>query len=157
MLRERAWDVMRPDVLALREDMSLGEAATALRRALRLGPDQGCAVILSKDGEYLGVLTAWGLLMHLEECALEDSLLTSAGSDFEDTFRQLCRKCFSRPVGEVARLDAPVVKPAEPLFLVLRALLGAKQRFAVVKEGDKVLGVIAAEDLFRELELDLEG
>lgn len=157
LLRERAWDVMRTDFVTVRETTSLREAAKTLRTAMRDQPNQACAVVLGQGGEYRGVVTAWWLLLYMEKCALEDSLRLSVGVDFEETFRNISRKCFTRPVSNALERDVPVVKPQDPLFVVLQAMLSTRRRWAVVMEGGKVLGVIAAEDVFLELEMEAES
>lgn len=154
LLRERAWDVMRSDFVVIRETDSLREAAVALRKAMKQHPESACAVVLTPDGEFRGAVTAWWLLLYTEQCALEDSLKLTNGQDFETKFRTVCRKCFSRRAGEVVERDLPIVKPQDPLSAVLEAMLSTRRRWAVVMEGGKVLGVIAAEDVFMQLEWD---
>lgn len=155
LLRERAWDVMRTDLVSVRDTDSLREVASKLRKAMKSQPDRSCAVVLGEDGEFKGVITAWWLLLHMERKALGDSLKSKAGQDFGARFRTVCRKCLSDRAAEAVERDVPVVKPQDPLFMVLEAMLSTRRRWAVVMEGGKVLGTIAAEDLF--LQLDWEG
>ncbi|WP_243311894.1 CBS domain-containing protein [Fundidesulfovibrio agrisoli] len=152
LLRERAWDVMRTDFITIRESDSLREGALRLRKAMKDHPERACAVVLSADGEFKGAVTAWWLLLYTEQCALDDSLKLTQGQDFETKFRTVCRKCFSRRAGEVVERDLPVVKPQDPLAVVLESMLSTRRRWAVVLEGGKVLGVIAAEDVFMQLD-----
>jgi len=151
LLRDRAWDVMRTDMVMVKDGDSLREVAVALRQAMKEQPDRACAVVLSQEGEFRGVVTAWWLLLYLEQCALEDSLKLKEGTAFESKFRTTCRKCYSRSAGQAVEIDVPVVKPQDPLFTVLEAMLTTRRRWAVVLEGGKVLGVIAAEDLFMQM------
>ncbi|GFK93562.1 hypothetical protein NNJEOMEG_01396 [Fundidesulfovibrio magnetotacticus] len=151
LLRDRAWDVMRTDMVTAKDGDSLREVAVALRSAMKEQPDRACAVILSEDGGFRGVITAWWLLLYLEQCALEDSLKLKEGTAFESKFRTTCRKCYARVAGDVVERDVPVVKPQDPLLTVLEAMLTSRRRWAVVMEGGKVLGVIAAEDLFLQM------
>jgi len=155
LLRERAWDVMRPDLVIVRESDSLRDVAVSLRLAMKEQPGKACAVVLSGEGEFRGVVTAWWLLLNMERSALDDSLKPDGGRDFDEKFRTACRKTFSRRAGEVVEPDVPVVKPQDSLFTVLGAMLASRRRFAVVMEAGRVLGTIAAEDLF--LEMDWEG
>uniref|UniRef100_A0A7C3W7X2 CBS domain-containing protein n=1 Tax=Fundidesulfovibrio putealis TaxID=270496 RepID=A0A7C3W7X2_9BACT len=152
LLRERAWDVMHTDVVTVLETESLRDVAVKLRKAMKTNPEKACAVVLSANGEFKGAVTAWWLLLYTEQCALEDSVKLGSGSDFETSFRTVCRKCFSRRAGEVVELDVPLVKPQDPLAAVLEAMLSSRRRWAVVMEGGRVLGVIAAEDVFMQLE-----
>ncbi len=158
LLRDRAWDVMRTDMVEVREKDSLRDVALCLRQAMKGQPDKACAVVLSSEGEFKGVVTAWWLLLYLEQYAQEDSLRLRGKGDFEGTFKTICRKCFSRIAGDVVERDVPVVKPQDPLTSVLEAMLTTRRRWAVVMEGGKVLGVIAAEDLFMQMDWEkIEG
>jgi CBS domain-containing protein len=152
LLRERAWDVMRTDFVVIRESDSLREAAVHLRKAMKENPERACAVVMTSDGEFRGAVTAWWLLLYVEQCALEDSLKLTNGQDFETKFRTVTRKCFARRAGEVVERDMPIVKPQDPLSAVLEAMLSTRRRWAVVMEGGKVLGMISAEDVFMQLE-----
>lgn len=158
LLRERAWDVMRTDMVSVSEDMSLRDAATALRGAMKIQSDRACAVVLGKGGGFKGVVTAWWLLLYMERCVMRDSANPGGERRAEEAFRTACRKCFSERAGDMVERDVPVVKPQDPLFVVLKAMLTTRRRWAVVMEGEKVLGVIAAEDVFQHMDFDaLEG
>ena len=157
LLRERAWDVMRTDVITVRESNSLREVALSLRQAMKAQPEKACAVVLTEEGEFKGVVTAWWLLLYMEQNALEDSRKLKGGEDFAARFSTVCRKCFSRRAGEAVERDVPVVKPQDTLSVVLEAMLSTRRRWAVVIEGGKVLGVIAAEDLFMQLDWEELG
>ena len=154
LLRERAWDVMRAEFVTVLESDSLREVAMSLRAAMKDQPGKACAVVLSADGEFRGVVTAWWLLLYLEQYAIDDSPALKGGPDFERKFRTVSRKCFSRRAGEVVERDVPVVKPQDPFHVVLKALLSSRRRWAVVMEGGKALGLIAAEDVFMQLDFD---
>ena len=155
LLRERAWDVMRTDPVLVREDHSLREVGMRLRGAMKDHQDRACAVVLSDEGEFRGVVTAWWLLLLMEREALSDSLKLKDVKDFEARFHNACRKSFSLRAADTVEKDVPVVKPQDPLFAVLAAMLKKRRRWAVVMEGDKVLGVVCAEDLF--MQVDWEG
>lgn len=158
LLRERAWDVMRTDLVEVREKDSLRDVALRLRKAMKERPDKACAVVLSGEGEFRGVVTAWWLLLYLEKYALGDSLNLKARGDFEGKFNTILRKCFSKNAQDALERDVPVVKPQDPLTSVLEAMLTTRRRWAVVMEGGKVLGVIAAEDLFMQMDWEkIEG
>jgi CBS domain-containing protein len=154
LVRERAWDVMRVDLVTVLESDSLHQVALSLREAMKDQPGKACALVLSESGEFKGVITAWWLLLSLEQSAMDDALKPGEGPDFEARFRIAGRKCFSRRAGEVVEHDVPVVRPQDPLFVVLGAMLASRRRWAVVMEGGKLLGAIAAEDLFMEMDWD---
>ena len=154
LLRERAWDVMRTDMATVSEDMSLRDVAKVLRAAMKERGHRACAVVLSETGGFKGVVTAWWLLLYMEQCALKDAPRLGAGREGDDAFRTMCRKCFSVRAGEMVERDVPVVKPQDPLFVVLGAMLSSRRRWAVVMEGGKALGLIAAEDVFMQLDFD---
>jgi CBS domain-containing protein len=56
-----------------------------------------------------------------------------------------------RKVAEAARRDIPKVQPSEPLHLVLDAMIKVDSRFAVVLEGERLLGLVPLGEIFREL------
>jgi CBS domain-containing protein len=149
---------MRTDFVSVRASESLRDAAVTLRKAMKDQPNRACAVALSDEGEFMGVVTAWWALLYMGKSALKESLKPKEGREFEDKFKVACRKRFSERVGDALEKDVPVVKPQDPLVVVLLAMLESRRRWAVVMEGGKVLGVIAAEDLFMQMEWDeLEG
>ncbi len=154
LLRERAWDVMRTDMATVSENMSLRDVARVLRSAMKERGHRACAVVLTEAGNFKGVVTAWWLLLYMEQHVLKDAPRPGGGRDSDETLRTICRKCFSARAGDMVERDVPVVKPQDPMYVVLGVMLASRRRWAVVMEGGKVLGLIAAEDVFMQLDFD---
>lgn len=151
MLRKRAFDAMRTDVLSVDAQDLLEDVAAKLGRHLENSPDMD-AVVVTRQGRYLGVVSLRTLLSDLNDCALDASLRTSLGpEDFETIYRDTCRRCMNRRAAEAARRDIPKVSPADPLHLVLDAMIKADSRFAVVLEGERILGLVPLGEIFREM------
>ena len=151
MLRKRAFDALRTDVLAVDAGEMLEAVADKLGRHLEKSPDMD-AVVVTRQGKYLGIVSLRTLLGDLNDCALDASLRTSLGpEDFETAYREACDRCMHRKVAEAARRDIPKVQPSEPLHLVLDAMIKVDSRFAVVLEGERLLGLVPLGEIFREL------
>jgi CBS domain-containing protein len=151
MLRKRAFDALRTDVLAVDAGEPLENVAAKLQQHLEKSPDLDAAVVM-RQGRYIGVVSLRTLLSDLNDCALEASLRTSLGDDdFEDTYRAACRHCMARKAADAARRDIPKVAPSDSLHLVLDAMIKADSRFAVVLEGDRLLGLVPLGEIFREM------
>ncbi len=151
MLRKRAFDALRADVLAVDAAETLDAVAVKLEKHLEESPDMDAVVVLRR-GRYLGMVSLRTLLGDLNDCALDASLRTSLGDDdFEATYREACRHCMARKAFEAARRDIPVVSPSQPLHLVLDVMIKADSRFAVVLEGERLLGLVPLGEIFREM------
>ena len=151
MISKRAFDALRTDVIVVDAGESLEAVAGKLRKHLEKSPDMD-AVAVMRQGRFLGVVSLRTLLGDLNDCALDASLRESLGDDdFEDTYRLACRRCMCRKAAEAARRDIPKVAPSDSLHLVLDAMIKADSRFAVVLEGEKVLGLVPLGEIFREM------
>jgi CBS domain-containing protein len=151
MLRKRAFDAMRADVLIVDAGETLDALAGKLQQHLEKSPDMDAVAVMRK-GRFLGIVSLRTLLGDLNDCALDASLRTSLGDDdFEATYRDACRHCMARKASDAARRDIPRVAPTDPLHLVLDAMIKADSRFAVVLEGERLLGLVPLGEIFREI------
>jgi len=151
MLRKRAFDALRTDVLVVDAGESLEVVASKLQKHLVKSPDLD-AVVVMRQGRFLGVVSLRTLLGDLNDCALDASLRTSLGDDdFEETYRSACRHCMSRKASDAARRDVPTVAATDSLHLVLDAMIKVDSRFAVVLEGERLLGLVPLGEIFREM------
>lgn len=154
MIRKRAWDVMRGEYPSVRVEQTLEEVAAAIRSFRETWPDMDAAAVF--DGEnYLGLIGAFAILKELEKCALADSLRLSVGrDDFEATFREECHQCLKAAAASAVDRKIPVLPPGEPLFLVMDAMLKADRAYAAIVEGGRLLGLVLAGDVLKELRID---
>lgn len=151
MLRKRAYDALRTDILTVAADDVLETVADKLNKHLEHSPDMD-AVIVMRGGRYIGIVSLRTLLGDLNDCALDASLRTSLGpDDFETVYKEACQHCMRRRVSDAVRRDIPVVAPSDPLHRVLDAMIKADSRFAVVMEGPRLLGLVPLGELFREM------
>ncbi len=151
MIRKRAFDATRTDVLTVDAGETLEAVSGKLERHLEKSPDMD-AVAVMRGGRFYGVVSLRTLLGDLNDCALDASLRTSLGDDdFETTYRDACRHCMARHASEAARRDIPRVAPADPLHLVLDVMIKADSRFAAVIEGERLLGLVPLGEIFREM------
>lgn len=151
MLRKRAYDAVRTDLLRVDADDLLETVADRLEKHLETSPDMD-AVVVTRQDRYWGIVSLRTLLADLNDCALDATLRSSLGpGDFETVYSQACHRCMNRKVADAVRRDIPVVPPSEPLHLVLDAMIKADSRFAVVLEGPRLIGLVPLGELFREL------
>ena len=151
MLRKRAFDALRTDVLVVDAGELLDTVASKLQKHLAKSPDLD-AVVVMRQGRFLGIVSLRTLLGDLNDCALDASLRTSLGDDdFEETYRTACQHCMARKASDAARRDVPKVAASDSLHLVLDAMIKVDSRFAVVLEGDRLLGLVPLGEIFREI------
>ena len=151
MLRKRAYDALRTDVLCVEAGEMLESLADKLQHHLEKSPDMD-AVAVMRGRRFLGVVSLRTLLGDLNDCALDASLRTSLGDDdFEATYEVACSHCLSRKAADAARRDIPRVAPSDPLHVVLGAMIAADSRFAAVFDGDRLLGLVPLGEIFREM------
>ncbi len=156
LLRKRAWDMMREEFPSVREDATLAEAIRALKAAMMESPENHTAVVLKKNGGFRGVVTIWNVLKAVQTTVLKDDALKSAEeSDWDQTFSRACAVCTQTGLEGHMETDVAMLKPGDTLLAVLDQLLAKKRGYAVVEEGDRVIGIVYAGDLFREIARDM--
>lgn len=156
LLRKRAWDIMRDEFLVIEETTSMAEAITKLRENIRKRPDNDFALVVKNGGQLAGVLTARDLLRAIEDCVLRDESVRNAeDTDWDRAFGKACTLCGNRRAKDLMERKPPVVRPNDPILLVLNALVDSKVRWAVVEEGGKPIGVVVIADLFDEVSREM--
>lgn len=156
LLRKRAWDIMRNEFLVVEDKTSMAEVITKLREAIRKQPDNDFALVVKENGQLAGVLTARDMLRAIEDCVLRDENVRSAGdTDWDRAFAKACTLCCNRSIKDIMERKPPVVRPNDPIMLVLNALVDGKVRWAVVEEGGKPIGVVVIADLFDEISREM--
>ncbi|EPR44459.1 CBS domain containing protein [Desulfovibrio sp. X2] len=151
ILRKRAWDVMREDFETIRENATLGEVMNKMRERLREQPEAHLMVVVTELGKLAGVVTAWDVLRAAEDCVLKEDVSNVDEADWDAAFGRACMLCCGTEVRKIMHRDTPMVKPGDPLLLVLNALIESKRSWVVVEEGGRAIGVILIGDLFREI------
>ncbi|MBG0775061.1 MAG: CBS domain-containing protein [Desulfovibrionaceae bacterium] len=149
MLRKRAWDIMHEDFITMTEEASVLDAM----RGLASSPP-GCLAVLvtAPDGTYKGTVSSWDMVRFVST-ALQgaDAYKDVDDEGFEAGVGAHCKKCGITGVSALINPKTPVARPGDPLLVLMEAMVKSGQRLAVVKEGDKVMGVISLTDVFKEL------
>ena len=162
LFRKRAWDMMREEYAWVDEAASLAEVVRALRTSQQTHPENNVVLVLGKSGSepraLKGAVSVWKVLEALDECVLRDpDLKIVTESDFDKTFARACAVCTHTSLQGHMDPDVPVLRPSDPLPVVLELFLRKRRGWAVVEENGKVLGVVLVSDLYRELSSDMVG
>lgn len=150
LLRKRAWDIAREDFPVLKEADTLAEAMRILRKAV----NDGCLCALVFDGNkrFKGAVSVWDTMRFMEDTLMHGDALRGIDENrFEQMFRNACKVAGSTTVKDVMDKDVTVVKPDEPLVLVLEDLVKKGRSYAVIKEGPRVIGVTMINDIYKEI------
>lgn len=146
----KAEHIMTPDPLTTRKGETLWVAAERM-----LAHHYGGLPVVDDNGLYLGVLEMDDLLPRPENIPGAPDVLAlqlfdrwvdeHSINDFEEIYR-------TKPVEEVMRTEVPVLKPEDPLRVVLDKLIeNLYRRMPVVDEEGKLIGIITRGDLLRLL------
>ena len=162
LFRKRAWDMMREEFAWVDESASLAEVVRALRDSQQATPENNVVLVLGKSGsetrKLKGAVSVWKVLEAVDECVLRDpELKVVEESDFDKTFARACAVCTHTSLDRHMEPDVPMLKPSDPLPVVLELFLRKRRGWAVVEENGKVLGVVLVADVYRELSRDMCG
>lgn len=156
LMRKRAWDIMRDDFTTVKDGTGLVDIIRALRQGVESDSDNHIAVVTDGDGEFKGVITMWNVMRKLEECVFsDDALLDLKDQDWDKAFAMACRSCSAKGIGDLLESKVPVVLPTDPLVTVVEEFLNHRRGWSLVRDGDKVLGVIFKSDIFKEVSRDV--
>ncbi|KAB1442147.1 HPP family protein [Pseudodesulfovibrio senegalensis] len=156
MLRKRAWDMMRDDFAAVREDASLAEAIRVMRESMKEHPENYVVVVKNKAGKLVGVVSIRSVLTAVKKSVLKEENLKQVGeTDWDQAFRDACLICTQMRLDDYIERNIPVLRPNDPALVVLDNFLKDKNHWGVVVEGGKVIGVVYIADLYREMTRDM--
>lgn len=156
MLRKRAWDMMRDEFPTVQEDASLAETIRVMRKAMVNDPDSQVVVVKSKGGKLVGAINLWKLFKAVKQSVLKDDNLISAGDvDWDQQFANACLICTQMRLDDYIIRNPPILKPNEPILLVLDTFLKSRRDWALVVEGERVMGVVYVTDVYREMTRDM--
>jgi CBS domain. len=160
LFRKRAWDLMREEFASVDENASLAQAVRALRESQKKTPENNVVLVLgksgSREGALKGAISVWNVLAALDECVLRDPALKVAQEgDFDKTFARASAACTHTELTSHMEPDVPVLKPTDPLPVVLELFLRKKRGWAVVAENGKVLGIVLVADVYRAISDDM--
>ena len=157
LLRKRAWDLMREEFPTVSEDATLAEAIRVLRHEMKESPENYIVVVKKKNGTIKGVVSIWDALKAVESSVLKDeNLKMSEETDWDQAFARASKICTQTALNDdLLETDVPLLRPNDPLLIVLETLLAKHRSWAVVEEGGRVIGIVLAADVFRELSRDM--
>ena len=75
--------------------------------------------------------------------------------DDAKAFTRACKACADKGIDDLLEDNVPTLLPNDPLVLVVESFLKPRQDWALVCEGDKVLGVVFKSDIFKEVSRDV--
>ena len=163
LFRKRAWDMMREEFAWVEESASLAEVVRVLRESQKLTPENNVVLVLTKSGDgetrkLKGAVSVWKVLQSVDECVLRDpELKVARESDFDKTFARACAVCTHTSLDRHMEPDVPMLKPSDPLPVVLELFLRKRRGWAVVEENGQVLGVVLVADVYGEISRDMCG
>lgn len=156
MLRKRAWDMMRDEFPVVQEDASLAETIRVMRKSMVEHPDSQVVVVQSKGGKLVGTINLWQLFKAVKQSVLKDDNLKMDGEvDWDQQFANACLICTQMRLDDYIIRNPPILKPNEPILLVLDTFLKSRRDWALVVEGDRVMGVVYVTDVYREMTRDM--
>lgn len=156
LLRKRAWDMMHEDFATVDESASLAEAIRTLRESMKTIPQNSVVVVLKKNGSPRGILSVWELLKAVEDGVLKDEeLRLTEETDWDQAFKRAGTLCAREALDKHIVDDFTVLKPTDPMLVVVELIRKGKQPWALVQEGGKVIGVVHLNDIYREMTRDL--
>ena len=150
LLRRRAWDILREDYPIVKIDDPLAEAI----RKLNACANEGClcALVEDRNGRIKGAVSIWDTMRFMEDTLLRgDGLKCLDENRYEQMFTNACKVSGSIAVKDVMDKDMTIVRPDEPLLLVLEDFVKKGRSYATVMEGGKVIGVIMINDIYKEI------
>ncbi|MBU1001994.1 MAG: CBS domain-containing protein [Proteobacteria bacterium] len=156
LMRKRAWDIMRDDYTRVQEGSGLVDLIHKLKDAVADDADNHLAVVFDAAGKFKGVITMWNVMRKLEQSVFsEDMLLKYGDGDWDRAFTRACKACADKGIDDLLEENAPAVLPNDPLVLVVESFLKHRRGWALVREGDQVLGVVFKSDIFKEVSRDV--
>jgi CBS domain containing-hemolysin-like protein len=156
LLRKRAWDMMHEDFATIDESASLAEAIRLLRDSMKTAPDNNIVVVKKKNGSLKGVASIWTMLKAVEEKVLKDEdLRLDENTDWDRAFKRAGTACSHSSLDEHIETDIPILKPRDPMLVVLELFRKKHRSWALVQEGGSIIGVVLISDVYRELTRDL--
>ncbi|MFW5501090.1 MULTISPECIES: CBS domain-containing protein [unclassified Maridesulfovibrio] len=156
LLRKRAWDIMNEEFSTIEDSASLAEAVRTLRDSMKETPDNHIVVVKKKNGSLRGVVSIWTLLKAVEDMVLKDEDLTlTEEADWDRAFKRAGTACCSASLDDHIEEDVVILKPTDPMLVVLEIFRKKKRTWALVQEGGNIIGVVLLSDAYREVTRDL--
>lgn len=156
LLRKRAWDVMREEYPAVKENASLSSVIKTLQDSRTEYPDNNFVLVLSMDGKKcIGVLSMWNIIQAIGPSLLKGAGMSERDVNWDKAFKHACMICSQVDIKDFMQVDVPRINPNEPLARILEIFLDYRRGRAIVEDGDRILGVVLLADLYLEISHDV--
>ena len=118
--------------------------------------DSQVVVVKTKSGRLKGAINLWKLFKAVKQSVLKDDNLKADGQvDWDQQFANACLICTQLRLDEHIITDPPLLRPNDPILVVLDVFLKSRRDWALVVEGEKVMGVVYVTDVYREMTRDM--
>ncbi len=156
LMRKRAWDIVREDYVRVERDDSLVDVMRKLLQCVKSG--NGCLCALVFEGSaMLGAVSIWDTVRFMNNCLKQAGLnKESAERDFEEMFAIACKLGAATRVTDIMDKEYTVLAPDMPMPAIISHFVKKGRSYAVVREGNRTLGVIMIQDIFTELGEEVE-
>lgn len=96
------------------------------------------------------------MLKAVEELVLKDEDLSlTEEADWDRAFKRAGTACVSEALDEYIEEDVAILKPTDPMLVVLEIFRKKKRTWALVQEGGNIIGVVLLNEVYREVTRDL--
>lgn len=147
---------MREDFTKIDDSASLAEGIRVLRDSMKETPDNNVVVVLKKNGALRGVISIWTMLKAVEDKVMRDEDLSlTEETDWDRAFKRAGTACSASSLDDHIEEDVAILKPTDPMLVVLEIFRKKKRSWALVQEGGKIIGVVLLSDVYREMTRDL--
>ncbi len=147
---------MNEEFSTIEDSASLAEAVRSLRDSMKESPDNHIVVVKKKNGSLRGVVSIWTLLKAVEDLVLKDEDLTlTEEADWDRAFKRAGTACCSASLDDHIEEDVVILKPTDPMLVVLEIFRKKKRTWALVQEGGNIIGVVLLSEVYREVTRDL--
>lgn len=147
---------MNEDFSTIEDSASLAEAVLSLRDSMKEVPDNHVVVVKKKNGSLRGVVSIWTMLKAVEDLVLKDEDLTlTEETDWDRAFKRAGTACCSAALDGHIEEDVAILKPTDPMLVVLEIFRKKKRTWALVQEGGNIIGVVLLSEVYREVTRDL--
>lgn len=151
LLRKRAWDILRENFAAVREDATLADVVRALEEIRKTQPDTTFVLVFSHTDQFIGLISLWNLIEGIGPCLLQKAAGEGPNIDWDKAFALACRNCVQIRALDCVQREVPKIKPNDPLARVLEVFLDYRRSRAVVEEGGRIIGVVTSADVLKEI------
>lgn len=156
LYRKRAWDIMRSEFSMVNEEASIGEVVSAIESNSSVYPDNNCALVRGRDGNFIGVVAMWNIIKAMGPELLKNYSRGKGEENSEKAFQLACQLGAQAGIKKIIQKDVPRIRPNDTLARIMEVFLDYRQGWAVVEEGGKVMGIVMLSDIYKEIASNIQ-